>query len=395
MMSELLFAMAVALLPVAAWSGWYFGRRDARGVDRTRQRDQRIIQECCKGINYLLDERPDKAIEAITEVLRTDDETIETHFALAGLFRRRGEADRAIRIHQHLVARPGLDAEHRFRAMYELGVDYLRAGLFDRAETLFKELYEAGQYQQSVLNHLADLYQREQDWDQAIATIQNLQRVGVGDFRVTHAQLLCERAEQLLRQGDLAEARGALLQALRIDPQGPRANLLLARIAMQQGQYRVAAQHLRDVADQDADFVAETIAPLVTCYRELAREDELFGYLNELTARKTGISPVLALAQLHVERGQLQTAVEVLVKALAAAPTVRGIDRLVDYLQRQSNAADSTALDLVRECTRRLLAGRDHYQCGKCGFVGKELHWQCPGCRSWSTVKPMHGIVED
>ena len=162
---EYLFGLVVILLPVAALSGWYYGRKDARERINSPAGVPGMSQDYFKGLNYLLNDRPDKAIEVFIKVLEVESETVETHLALGNLFRRRGEVDRAIRIHQNLVARPSLDKEQRALALLELGIDYMRSGLLDRAETLFKELIQTGMYERQVLRHLVDIYQQEQDWD--------------------------------------------------------------------------------------------------------------------------------------------------------------------------------------------------------------------------------------
>ena len=175
---EYLFAVVVGLLPVAAISGWYFGRHELR---RSGAGNGNMSPDYFKGLNYLLNDRPDKAIEVFIKVLETETETVETHLALGNLFRRRGEVDRAIHLHQNLVARPTLEFEQRAAALLELALDYMRSGLLDRAEGLFKELLASGAHQRQALGHLIDIYQQERDWDKALTHANRLAQVSARD----------------------------------------------------------------------------------------------------------------------------------------------------------------------------------------------------------------------
>ncbi|MCZ6895297.1 MAG: tetratricopeptide repeat protein, partial [Gammaproteobacteria bacterium] len=167
MAAEYFFGIVVFLLPLAAVSGWYFGRRE-NPPEAARNTVSGIPSDYFRGLNYLLNDRPDKAIEVFIKVLEVESETVETHLALGNLFRRRGEVDRAIRIHQNLVSEPSLDFDQRALALLELGLDYMRSGLLDRAESLFKELLDSGAHQRQAMDHLIDIYQQEQDWDKAL-----------------------------------------------------------------------------------------------------------------------------------------------------------------------------------------------------------------------------------
>ena len=163
------------LLPLAALSGWYAAMASAR--DRTSGASRTLLSpDYFKGVNYLLNEQSDKAVEVFTRALEVDSDTVETHLALGNLYRRRGEVDRAIRIHQSLISRESLRAEERSEAALELGHDYLRAGLLDRAESLFKELVDSDSYVDRALSRLVDIYEQERDWGRAIRTARRLEQ---------------------------------------------------------------------------------------------------------------------------------------------------------------------------------------------------------------------------
>ncbi len=392
MAPEYLFGLVVILLPIAALSGWYFGRKDARANVSGTPGGPGVSQDYFKGLNYLLNDRPDKAIEVFIKVLEVESETVETHLALGNLFRRRGEVDRAIRIHQNLVARPSLDKEQRGLALLELGTDYMRSGLLDRAESLFKELIPTRMHERQVLRHLVDIYQQEQDWDAALDYIQRLERVTGEDMRHVRAHFFCEKAQIFSSAGDHPEAFRLLGKALKEDRKCVRARLLSADLSTLVDDYATAIAHLKKIEHQDIDFLPEAIPRLVDNYRKLDRIDELSKYLARLSELHLGITPVLVLAELTAERAGLDAAKNHIVAELKTRPTIRGIDRLIEYSMADADGESRQNLQLLKETTTRLVEDKLNYKCGTCGFTGRSLHWQCPSCKSWNTVKPIHGI---
>ncbi|MGQ0657861.1 MAG: lipopolysaccharide assembly protein LapB [Chromatiales bacterium] len=378
------------LLPVAAISGWFAARRDQRR--RPASTPKRLAPDYFKGINYLLNEQPDKAIEVFIKMLDVESETVETHLALGNLFRRRGEVDRAIRIHQNLIARTQLTDEERTLAVLELGMDYMRSGLLDRAEGLFKQLLEAGVHTRQALAQLVDIYQQEQDWDRAIEYARRLESARNKSLRQMIAHYYCEQAEETLRSGDIPAAERASCKALEEDPSCVRASLLLAEVALRGDDREQAIHHYQRIERQDEDFIPEAIEPLLQCYRALGRTEECADYLNQLARKHAGITPVLALAELIAERDGVDAAIEYLTTELRKRPSVRGLDRLVHYTLASADGRARDNLLLLTEFTRKLLESKSVYRCSTCGFTGKLVHWQCPGCKQWNTVKPIHGI---
>lgn len=392
MSPEYLFAAVVVLLPIAALSGWYYGRTAARANLDGHKRKFGVSQDYFKGLNYLLNDRPDKAIEVFIKVLEVESETVETHLALGNLFRRRGEVDRAIRVHQNLVARPSLDKEQRGLALLELGIDFMRSGLLDRAESLFKELIQMGMYERQGLRHLVDIYQQEQDWDEALDYIRRLERVTGQDMRDIRAHFYCEKAQISIDDGDLPEAFRLLGKSLREDRKCVRARLLLADLSNAAGDDETAITHLKKIEHQDIDFLPEAIPRLVDSYRKLDRMEELSAYLSQLSKLHSGITPVLVLAEITAERTGLTDAKNHIIAELKTRPTIRGIDRLIEYSLASAEGEARQNLRLLKETTTRLIEDKFNYKCGNCGFTGRSLHWQCPSCKSWNTVKPIHGI---
>lgn len=377
------------LLPIAAMSGWYIGRR-GQAPKPTQQ--QRIPSDYLKGMNYLLNEQPDKAIDTFINMLDVDSNTVETHLALGSLFRRRGEVDRAIRIHQNLIARPTLNKQERAQALFELGQDYMRAGLFDRAETLLSELTDNQLHSRSALQLLLDIYQQEKDWSNAIQVARKLESHMGKNLGPSIAQFHCELAEQTRQQGEPLRALRMLKKALNEDRNCVRASLVEAEIELAAGDAKSAIRAAQRVEQQDPDYLSEVLPVLRTAYRVLDREDELKRYLVSILSKVQNTSVALEIAQIIGEAEGEASAEAYITGFLKETPSVRGIDKLIDLNMAHVNESVRNKLQVLKEVTSGILKNKPMYQCNHCGFNGKTLHWQCPSCKHWNTVKPIQGI---
>jgi len=382
--------MVLALLPVAALTGWWASRRSLQKA--AYQRPQAMHPEYFKGLNYVLNEQPDKAIEVFIRMLEVDSETIETHLALGNLFRRRGEVDRAIRIHQNLIARPTLNHEQRATALMELGMDYMRSGLLDRAEGLFLELVESDSHAVPAYRQLREIYQQEKDWSRAIAVARRLEAVSDDNLKPVISQYYCELAELDLSYDREKEARDNLRRALNLDPRNVRASLLEGDIACRQGRFRVAVKFYKRVEQQDPEFIPEIIEPLLHCYSELNKMDEFVAYVKGLLNQYGGITPALYVTDILARSGGEEEAIRFISSELKKHPTVRGVDRLLEYTVSRARGETRENLITIKELTGRLLENHPIYKCRQCGFDARNLHWQCPGCKHWNTVKPVQGV---
>lgn len=390
---DLLPGLFWLLLPVAAASGWYAARRRGQAAqDRDQALSGRLSLDYLRGLNYLFNEQPDKAIDVFIKMLEVEADTVETHLALGNLFRRRGEVDRAIRIHQNLIAKSTLSANQRGLAVLELGMDYMRSGLLDRAEGLFKELLDLDMHTRQALKQLVEIYQQEQDWEKAIGCADRLQTSAGVEMGSLMAQFLCEQAQESLRQGDVERVQRLVERALNVDSRCVRASLLEGGIARAQGRWREAVRIYRRIESQDAEYLPEALGPLLDCYRALEATGEFCGYLHYLSERYAGITPVLMLAELERESRGVPAAIDYLSEELRRRPSVRGLDRLIEYSLLRADEHARNNFNMLKEFTSKLLENRPVYRCGQCGFRGKSLHWQCPGCKAWTTVKPIHGI---
>jgi len=377
------------LLPVAAASGWYAARHSKGKRAGT---GSILGSEYLKGLNYLLNEQPDKAIDVFIRMLEVNSDTVETHLALGNLFRRRGEVDRAIRIHQNLIARQTLTPEQRSNALLELGQDYMRAGLLDRAEGLFQELDRDRTHTPTVLPLLLAIYQQEKDWDNAIEIAGRMNGIGEQQAGSVIAHFYCEKAEEALARGEGTRAVEFLDTAVSHDSHCARASIMRGDIARGEGRYQAALDAYGKVEDQDIELLPEVLVSMYTCYTALDCPDRMIDYLERLVGRDTGISPVLVLADiLSKERGDAAAA-DFIADELGKRPSVRGLSRFIELNLSRSEGAARENLLTLKNLTDQLLEGKPVYKCRDCGFFGKTIHWQCPGCKHWNTVKPIHGV---
>jgi lipopolysaccharide biosynthesis regulator YciM len=374
------------LLPLAAASGWYAAFRDQRR--KPSRKENSLSPEYFRGINFLLNEQPDKAIEVFTQMLEVNTETVEIHLALGSLFRRRGEVERAIRIHQNLIARPTLDKVQRSQALCELALDYHRAGLLDRAENLFLELAEIPAHAEQALRSLMHIYEQEKDWGQAIAVGRRLAKTAGQRLEPVLAQYQCELGERALQAGHWAQARTFALDALVVDARCVRASILAGRVAAAQGKEREAITAWQKIEQQDAAFLDEVIDKIAAAYRRLNDESQLQSYLLGVAQRQPGMRTLQTLAELIAARDGQLAAQTFIAERLRQQPSVPGLKRLIDLQAAQGTSVTRENLGLIKSILDQLAAQQEGYLCRQCGFRGQALHWQCPACQGWITMQP-------
>jgi lipopolysaccharide assembly protein B len=378
------------LLLLAAASGWLIARR--MGAGRARHRSGALSSNYFRGLNYLLNEQPDKAIEVFLKLADINRDTIETHLALGNLFRRRGEVDKAIRFHKHIITRPNLSDEQRSQALLELGEDYMQAGLLDRAERLFSELLDHSMEDEKPARQLLEIYQQEKDWDKAIVQARRLRKFDGDEGDRLIAQLYCEVAREALERGDDEAIVPALRQARRHDPRSARARLLHAELAAREGRWDAAADCYREGCELDPDCLVFALDPLIEAHRQSGRSDRVEQWLEGMIERKPMTTVVLALARIRAESDP-RAAVELLLDYQSERPTVRGLEYLIELVYRQGVSLDELGPDLIRNLVQRLLEGQPLYRCQQCGFSGRSWHWQCPSCRRWETTRAITGVL--
>lgn len=375
------------LLPLAAASGWYAGRAGLRRSKRRRQDPGDIPPEYFRGLNYLLNEQQDKALEVFLRLVQDDSETIETHLALGGLFRRRGEVERAIRIHQNLLARPSLEPSQRSVALMELAKDYMHAGLLDRAESLLVEIVKQRHYQAEALENLLHIYQREHEWEKAIHTARSKGMAGDANIRPLIAHCYCEIAETERRNGASHRAIEALQRALDTDAKSVRAHILLGDIAFGSKQYTRAFRYYAGVFQLDEEFVPEVVERIVQCVENGAPAQEFEAQLKQFSTgvHRTALLP--GLTRYFSSTRSIEEARDYAREQLLKAPTLYGLKEWVELELRTWNGGNES-MQQIAYVLEELSKQWPAYHCRHCGYRSTVLTWQCPTCKSWSTVKP-------
>jgi lipopolysaccharide biosynthesis regulator YciM len=387
-----MFQLLLLLLPVAAISGWYAGYRHKKTIEI----DLSVVQDdYFLGLNYLINEQPDKAVDVFIKMLEVNSDTVETHLALGSLFRRRGEVDRAIRIHQNLIARPQLDRKQRIQALFELAQDYLRAGVLDRAERLFLELIELEGDIISSLNNLINIYQQQKDWQQAIATAKKLSSLSNININNAIAHYYCELAEQLHHDHRNQQAHEYLKEALSYDKHCTRASIILGKFFIESGEYKQAIHAFLHVYEQNAEYMSEVIVLLADCYKKISCEEEFVGYLSKYIAENPRICFVLAMTDYICDKQGDMAAIEYLSNQSHRLLSMRGLRRMLGLYINSVDPDTKDKLLLLKEFIDKLSEHKPIYRCTHCGLAGKQLYWQCPGCKRWNSVKPIHGLEGD
>lgn len=381
------------LLPLAAFSGWWVARRSSARTSGERVNE--LSSSYFRGLNYLLNEQQDKAIEVFVRLAEVNRDTVETHLALGNLFRRRGEVDRAIRVHQNLIARSDLTDAMKTVALLELGEDYMRAGLLDRAETLFSDLVAMKAHAPSALKHLIAIYQHERDWDKAIAHAQRLEEMTGEPQCAIVAQFWCERAAEARTQRRFEDATGHIQRAFECAPRNVRASMLEGLILADQERYADAVTAFEQVAEHDVDFVPEILPPLLDAYAKSQQMQRAEEFLAHIIERYQGISPVLALTKLYARTRGEEAAIDFLTRQLRQRPSVRGLMALINATLYKATGEARENLLILQDLTRKLVEGQAMYRCSRCGFGAKAHHWQCPSCKSWGAVRPIHGVANE
>jgi lipopolysaccharide biosynthesis regulator YciM len=386
--STFLLAGLFLLLAAAGWAMGRFGERDEEDAPPPLNIDY------LKGLNFLLNEQTDQALEHFLRMVRVDDKTIETHFALGSLFRRRGEVDRAIRIHQNIIARPDLAAEQRDQALYSLAKDYLAAGLLDRAEKLFARLSEGSRYQVQALEALCGIYEQEKEWQKAIDAGSRLEVLGGRSLKLEIAHYYCELAEAAAASGDYASARKFVKNAQSGRPRTMRGALTRAHIARDTNDNKTALKLYHRIIDENTYLIAETLPEIVAIYSRENQVAQLEQALKAMIAKNPNMSSLVAYTAIVNDIGGIPVIDDCVEQYMLNEPT---LGEFVD-LQQLSDAAnsdDDSAFNKVRGALSKLATATPRYQCQECGFSSQRLLWQCPSCRNWETQRPASRVQFD
>jgi lipopolysaccharide biosynthesis regulator YciM len=372
------------VIPVAFALGWIASRYDLKTL---LSENANLPRSYFRGLNFLLNEQHDKAIDAFIEVAKLDPETIELHFALGNLFRRRGETDRAIRVHQNLLSRPDLPVAERDHALFELGQDFLKAGLLDRAEETFQSL-EAGEYALGAQRALLTIYEIEKDWNKSIETAQRIEEMGAATLAKEVAQFHCELAQEALQRKNPGDARAELNLALVANPDNVRATILVGDVDAAGGDLESAIACWRRVETQNAAYLPLVAEKLVQAYAQLGRPSEgvdlLVDYVNRYPS-----NDLLDVAFKHVSELRGMGAAHTLARhQMETSPNLAGMTRLLEAQVATAEEPRRSELELMRTLVRQRTKNLPRYTCQNCGFRARLFYWQCPGCSGWETYAP-------
>ena len=364
--------------------GWIAARVDIRAVVAE---SRNLPRSYYKGLNQLLDENPDKAIDTFVEIARLDPETAELHFTLGKLFRQRGDIERAVRVHQNLLARADLSPELAAQARYELGQDYLKAGLLDRAEETFNALAGTG-YAAQASRALLEIYQREKEWRRAIDAAQALQASGAGAYQKEIAQFHCELAQDELVHAGPDVALSTLDKALHFDRSNVRATILSGDALLIKGDVEGALRIWRRVEQQSTPHVALVAPRLMKGYKDVGRAREGVNLLRSYLAEAPSIDLLEAVFKAVVELDGPDAANQLVSDELHRTPTLLGLDKLIEARLMYSPPERLAELSMVKSLVGGYAQKLARYQCSHCGFKAKQFYWQCPGCSQWESYAP-------
>jgi len=401
--SWLLYGVIVSAIGM----GWWLGRRERSKNSAPKSNNNAYSPNYYQGLNYLLNEEPDRAVAPFLEDLEVNNDTLETHLALGGLLRRRGELDKAVVVHENILANTQLKPDSILRVQLELARDYLLAGLLDRAEDLLLKLnkqlsMENPSRQMSDLRRqgrklIIEIYEREKEWHRAIE-IGEMLAVGndTEKYERSISHYYCEFAEECLKNNQVDMARQAISDAIGHDATNARVSLILGQLEINEERFSEAIRALKRIKNQDPLYVPESLGPLELAYageeKRPETKNEFRDYLLECLDVTPSISIVLTLA-VHLREEQDDEAVaKFIANYLKKNPTIRGLSQLIDLHIDNTHGVSKQNLLILRSFAEALVANKPAYRCKSCGFDGKKMRWHCPSCKDWGTIEPIFGL---
>ena len=382
------------LLPIPAIFfalGWIAARIDIKHLLRE---SRALPMSYFRGLNFLLNEQPDKAIESFIEVVKVDPQTVDLHFALGSLFRRQGEIDRAIRMHQNLLDRPDLPADKRQTALFELAQDFHRAGLLDRAEELFTRL-DGSPFEHPSLAFLLSIYEQEKDWPKAIAVTRRMEALAKQPYHKEIAHYDCELAQAALLKSDFTTARTYLEQARAEYKASPRATMLAGDMAAQQGDHARAIEEWQKIETQNPAFLALVAERLADAWRKTGGAAQGLRTLRAYQQQYPSLDLLNTVFSLTLVEEGAEAAASLIKEELARNPTLLGLDRLLEAQLASAPAERRHDLELVKQLVGQHIKRLGMYKCEHCGFRAKQYYWRCPGCGKWETYSPRRTETPD
>ena len=378
----------LSLIMTSLLIGWIFGR-----WTRPRNRDRKKVktianssESYARGLNFLLTNQSDKAIRTFTELVEVDRDTIEIHITLGNLFRSKGEVDRAIKIHQNLLARPNLTRPQRNMAIAELANDYMKAGFHDRAEKLYREMTKLKDDDLLAYQRLLDLYIAEKSWHEACECAQVLYNRGEPDAAVVLSQCHCEIAQSALTAGNKKLARINLARALEIDQNCVRAGLLLIELHLNIGDYTAARKLLQRLIKNNPEYMVLYIDPARSIFLQGKESGVYQNFLEHQYQKNPSNRLAIALLEHFTNNNQIEKARDFLEQILKKSPSFDAFDFALRFLQSEPGQLPET-WESLSEFLKKMQSKKIEYTCSNCGYGSHAIQWNCPSCNSWSSMK--------
>ena len=375
------------LVFAAVLSGWLLGRWQPFRKKEGRLVPDHISERYAKGMNYLLADDSDNAIRIFTDLIEVNHDTIEIHIALGNLFRSKGEVDRATRVHQNLLARPNLTRKQRHMAIAELASDYLKAGLLDRAEKLYREMIELKADPDKAYRHLLDLYITEKSWEEAVECAQTLFKMGEPEAAVEYSQCLCEIAAAAIESGNHRLAYKKLERALKVDADSVRAALLLIQLHIKTGKLSAAKRLFARLVRQRPDYMVLYIEPA----RQIFPQNEDLHYqqfLQEQYRQHPSTRIAMALLEHYARNDDIEKARQFLSDILHQTPSFEAFEFALRFLKSSPEQLGET-WETLSVFLKALQGKKIEYVCSRCGYDSHAIQWLCPSCRNWASMKPV------
>lgn len=386
MLSELGYGFWLTLVGTLAF-GWAVtaGRSLMRKRRRVKRRERYL-----EGVRYLLDDQSDRALEVFLGLAELDDSTVDTHFALGSLYRRRGEVDRAIKVHQHMVDRVGLDPRHRETARTELAKDFFRAGLFDRAEEIFHDMADRGREPAVALSHLVRIYEIQHEWKQAAAAHQRLVQAGSNGQPGAIAHYYCEMAEEAMLAKDYAAAREHLASAEREQPGFSRCAILRGDLAVREGRPREALELYRGVVERDFHLLAVVLPKLAEAARGTGDEQAFDAAIDAIIHSGAGSPSEVAYAAIVSGYYDDPLILDCVRAMLTSDSDLR--DLATAFLPEGTADLSVERVRAIAAALRNVVQRHARYRCRVCGIDSSQFLWHCPGCHSWDTARAIAAL---
>ncbi len=385
------------LLPMAAASGWWMALRDRESrVNPAHTNDRSALPDAYfKGLNLLLNEQSDKALQVFLKAMVIDENMVEMHIALGNLFRRRGEIERATQIHQNLIARSDLEEPVRSLALFELAQDYLKAGLLDRSESLFQELRQLPEYQEKACHFLLQIYDQEKEWHSAIVIGEELSTISQQDYSSRLSHYCCELVDSALKEGKPSKAEYYLESAYRYDSQCIRAAILSGEIQAARGNHSRAIAIWKDLGEWAPEALGEVVQMVSQSYAILQDKEGYRTFLESALEKNPDSRIMAALVEMYQHQRTNLSPTRIQLEIIHRHPSLEGLYQLLrNSPGPEMFRGESIDLEMIAKLLSKAIGNAREYHCRQCGFSSTTLHWQCLGCKSWGTVEKTFYLQE-